>query len=106
MPSTITSLRAALFLAPALVLTACQPAISLLEMVAERNNALTAAGGERERPAPSKPADDTAALDTQEAEAEVLTADGPLEAAPDEREARVDAGSGVGDSHARRAVPA
>ncbi|MBK8540982.1 MAG: class F sortase [Ardenticatenia bacterium] len=96
MPSTITSLRATLFLAPALVLTACQPAISLLEMVAERNNALTAAGGERERPAPSKPADDTAALDTQEAEAVALSTDKPLEeTAPDEPEARVDAGSGV-----------
>ena len=96
MPSTITSLRATLFLAPALVLTACQPAISLLEMVAERNNALTAAGGERERPAPSKPADDTAALDTQEAQAVALSTDKPLEeTAPDEPEARVDAGSGV-----------
>lgn len=52
MPSTITRLSAFLLMAPALVLTACQPAFSLLEVVAERNNAQTAAAGSREQPRP------------------------------------------------------
>ncbi len=69
MPRTITRLSAFLLMAPALVLTACQPAFSLLEVVAERNNAQTAAAGGREQARPGDMDPEVAPVNARDAAA-------------------------------------